>query len=745
LLGKESKADDPATWSDYGSAVARVAAGDAAGIGFMLLGSDVGAGDLDHCRDDDTGEIEQWAEELLSEAGAAYCETTVSGRGLRVIGRVHGPELHRRFAFDRNGAGVELYRNTARYITVSGLEIGRCSELPLLDTFLDTLFARYNGDNHRAAGLDFNHIGSPQLTLDGYEAIIRNDVPEGERSEAFARVVWHLARRGWTIDQIVEELAKYPSGIGSKYAGRLHPEVVRCFEKFRAAKQAAAGAATGIPWPQIQFIPGELPRVVNEAEEALLTLGHEIYQRGGLIVRPAVLKFKASDNREAESWQLVPVTRPYLVETLTRAARFLKYDIRSKGFVPIDAPEKVAEAYLARTGRWKLPVLSGITNTPFLRIDGSICEEPGYDAASGLLFKPETQSFPAIPQLPSKADALAALACVQELIATFPFVSTADRAVALSAILTALDRRSMPTAPLHAFTSPVPGSGKSLLVDIASILTTGRPMPVIGQGRSEEELEKRLGAALLGGANAISIDNCDHMLESSFLCQALTQERLSIRVLGLSQNVDTPVNAAICATGNNLALAGDLIRRVILCSLDPQCEHPEERQFERSVIAHAKDHRGALVAAALTALRAWHVSGERSGRPPLGSFEDWSHRVRDPLMWLGCPDPCETMAKIKSDDPIRSALAVVLAQWLENLGIGVAYTVQRVITEASGITEFHIALLTVGASKPGSTLISNVKLGRWLKRVEGRIIDGLVLKQVGINKGYPLWKLEKRS
>src|SRR5207245_182808 len=99
--------------------------------------------------------------------------------------------------------------------------------------------------------------------------------------------------------------------------------------------------------------------------------------------------------------------------------------------------------------------------------------------------------------------------------------------------------------PLFGFTAPTPGSGKSLLVDMVAMLATGRPMPVIGQGRSEEELEKRLGAALLAGDVAISIDNCNHELQSSFLCQALTQQHLNIRLLGLSRHVKTPVNAAI--------------------------------------------------------------------------------------------------------------------------------------------------------------------------------------------------------
>jgi putative DNA primase/helicase len=387
-------------------------------------------------------------------------------------------------------------------------------------------------------------------------------------------------------------------------------------------------------------------------------LGREIYQRGGLIVRPVLTKLKASDGRDTETWRLIPVTLPYLVETLTAAAQFLKYDARTKAFMPCDAPEKVAETYLAREGSWRLQALTGVCNAPLLRVDGSICDQPGYDAASGMLFKPEGERFALIPQYPSKADAAAALQTLESLIETFPFVTDADRSVMLSAILTGLDRRAMPTAPLHGFTSPVPGSGKSLLVDIISMLSTGRRMPVIGQGRKEEELEKRLGAALLAGDAAISIDNCDHTLESSFLCQALTQERLKIRLLGFSKIVDTPNNAAIFATGNNLTLAGDLIRRALLCSLDPKCEHPEERQF-KDIIAHIKAHRDALVAAALTVLRAWHIGGEKGSDPSLGSFEVWSHRIRAPLLWLGRADPCATMAKVRADDPVRGALATL--------------------------------------------------------------------------------------
>src|SRR5690606_12107681 len=129
--------------------------------------------------------------------------------------------------------------------------------------------------------------------------------------------------------------------------------------------------------------------------------------------------------------------------------------------------QRLAETYLAREGQWRLPVLTGIINAPTLREDGSILDQPGYDAQTGLLFDPQGERFPLLPREPDRDTALRALAFLRDLIGSFPFVTLADRSVALSAILTTLIRRSLPTAPLHGFNAPTAGTGKSMLVDIA--------------------------------------------------------------------------------------------------------------------------------------------------------------------------------------------------------------------------------------------------------------------------------------
>jgi hypothetical protein len=745
-----AKSNDPKTWGTYQEALAAVAAGLADGIGFMLKDSELAAVDLDHVRDAATGELLSWAKRMCSEAEqlGLYVEVTVSGRGLRFIGLSGSKEeLHRKFTFDRkSGAGVELYRKCARYITISGLQEGPCEELKPIDGFLDGLITQYNAPPPDP--FDFNTAG-PQK--DYYEDLIKNGAPEGERSEKFQEVVWHLAAAGWTAEQIAAELTKHPNGIGAKYAARLLAEVSRSFGKWQSARQAAATGSSSAssnttPWPQIQIKPGELPRIVNEAEDALLLLGREIYQRGGMLVRPVLNQsLKASADRETESWQLILVTRSHLVEVLCCAAQFLRYDKRAKRFAPVDAPEKVAEAYLNRQGRWKLPLLAGVVNTPFLRIDGSICETAGYDPDSHLLFKLEDQVFPPVPQYPSKADAEVALKRLRKLIETFPFVTDADRAVALAGMLTVLDRRSMATAPLIALTSPTAGTGKSLLVDLMSVLATGRLMPVLSQGKNEEEFEKRLGASLLASDACISIDNCEAPLSGALLCQALTQGELNIRLLGYSRNIGTAMNAAIFATGNNLVIAGDLTRRCLLGSLNAGVERPELRDFNTDIIEETHARRGELVIAALTILRAWQVArggGERVNATPFGGFADWSRRVREPLLWLGEADPCDTVAKVRENDPSRDGLWTVLLQWKAHLGIGSAYTVQQVIERAVNVPTFYTALLNVAASKTGST-VSNERLGRWLKRVQGKIVSGLRLIQDGSMHGYPLWELRQ--
>ena len=77
----------------------------------------------------------------------------------------------------------------------------------------------------------------------------------------------------------------------------------------------------------------------------------------------------------------------------------------------------------------------------------------------------------------------------------------------LSAIISTVCRGAYPVVPMHIIDAPAAGSGKSYLLSTVSRIATGQPMPVLGAGKNEEELEKRLGAAVIHGQSLVCIDN----------------------------------------------------------------------------------------------------------------------------------------------------------------------------------------------------------------------------------------------
>ena len=201
---------------------------------------------------------------------------------------------------------------------------------------------------------------------------------------------------------------------------------------------------------------------------------------------------------------------------------------------------------------------------------------------------------------PTKKDAEEGLAKLKFLLSTFRFETDADRSVALSGILTAIVRKSaIAFAPMHCFDASLPGTGKSKLVDITSVIATGREAgnccpSQIRRGNGET-------AWIVTSQRAISIalDNCAAPVNSSFLCSILTQTIVKPRILGKSETPSLPTNIMVTATGNNLRIAGDLTRRSLICRIDPETERPELRILKNDPVADAKAQRPQLIVAGL--------------------------------------------------------------------------------------------------------------------------------------------------
>ena len=210
----------------------------------------------------------------------------------------------------------------------------------------------------------------------------------------------------------------------------------------------------------------------------------------------------------------------------------------------------------------------------------------------------------------------------------------------------------------------------------------------------------------------VALDNIETALHGAALCQTLTQPVRRVRRLGASTVVSVPCTALIAATGNNLTLRADVVRRSIVCRLDPQTDRPEERAITQDLIAEATARRGELVRDALTIMAAYLKAGSPEvGVSPLGSFGEWSRMVRAALVWSGAADPCQVMERLREADPERQAIAAVLTAWRDVFGSEGA-TAREAVQRAENSPELAEALEPI-ALRNGH--LNARTLGTWLR------------------------------
>jgi hypothetical protein len=492
------------------------------------------------------------------------------------------------------------------------------------------------------------------------------------------------------------------------------------------------GASTSVRTSrEITINRGELHEAVDKAEEALIEGGVQIYQQASRLVRPLKIpKLQTVEGVRREAGQVIlsPVASPWLLEQFGRAATWWR---PGKGAPQrIDPPPGVASQYMGRAGSWTVPVLVAVTQTPTLRPDGSILQLPGYDAATGLLFEPGDVAFDKVPEHPSRDQALAALELLESPFREVAFADDASKSVVIAAILTALVRRVLPTAPLFALDAPTAGTGKSLIAETIGIIATGTKPALMAQGKNPEEDEKRLSSVLMAGDAVIVIDNCELPLTGDFLAQMLTAEEVRPRILGKSEVASVPTKSLVMATGNNLLVEGDMTRRVMISRLDAGMENPETRRFEFDPRAEASAQRRQLVVAGLTILRAYYSADRPVKVRPLGSFEDWSI-IREALVWLGRVDPALTRERLVSADPKRGELAGLLATWFENIGD------RPIRLNEVGTSHEELNLRAALISATGAREFNTKSIGRRLGQHVDRPVEGLVLRRSGSgSRGY---------
>ena len=475
----------------------------------------------------------------------------------------------------------------------------------------------------------------------------------------------------------------------------------------------------------IEVKEGEQPRQVDETL-AVMRLRGGVYERGFDIV-------------QVQDGLIRVMSEQWLRDWIGRTVQF--YSASKEDRRPRNVPKDIVQQIKAKGDR-RFPVLRSVITAPTLRPDGSILNKPGYDEKSGMLLLPAEQPFVEIITKP--ADPSSAYRHAFETIwypfKEFPFISRYDRGVLVSAVLTAVIRPSLKTAPGIALTASMAASGKTLLAKCLAALmgVAGDALPPVN---SEEELRKRLHSCLRSGDTFILFDNVMGVLDSPALASFLTAEIYGDRVLGASQKESLPNSALFVVTGNNLTLRGDLWRRFITCRIDPETEAPEERDFELKPKEYCTEHRQEIVSAALTLLRGYIQAGRpKLAKDGMASFEHWNDTVRQCVLWLQqeghtgeieLGDPCQSIKDAKQANPERETLKTMLDS-LRELFPDRAFSVADIfarIHEAAGLElvqndddhpvrrlQDAVSEITSGKSYKVGDAAAKVALGYWLKQ-----------------------------
>lgn len=488
--------------------------------------------------------------------------------------------------------------------------------------------------------------------------------------------------------------------------------------------------------PTIRIMAGEIHRVVDAAERELARSGRH-YQRGGLIVT-VVTDPGTRETRVQE------VGQPALVRALAGVATWERFDSRSDNWVRTDPPARHAAVLFDSTSYPHLPVLRGLARQPYLRGDGSLMVAPGYDAATGMFGVFHARDF-VVPDRPSRQQAVVALDVLKGLLAEFSFSRDTDLAAALSGMLTAAVRPSIAHAPMYHVRAHMVGSGKSYLCELLTAFATPQRGTPTTFPADDEECRKLLLAELLRAPAVIEFDNLTtDLIPHKSLCSALTAEHITGRILGVSKMATVNTRALFLSSGNNVGPVQDMTRRCVTIALDPGCETPATRSFKRpELVQEVLRERGRYVCAALTIVRAWVVAGRpKTECRSMAGYGDWSDLCRQALMWLGLPDPADSVFAAVAEDPDRETLGRLLTAWQSVFGKTPAMVrdaAKKAGTFEDADGELREVLHEI-ADERGE--LNRRRLGWWIRRHAGRIVDGVRFVRSSGNRSAEAWRVE---
>jgi hypothetical protein len=397
----------------------------------------------------------------------------------------------------------------------------------------------------------------------------------------------------------------------------------------------------------------------------------------------------------------------------------------------------IADYLIQMRGHYGAPPLRGVVRVPRIDDQGEIHFVSGYDCETGL-FHDKSAKFE-VPLKPSRRDARRAAIGLLRPFSKYKFEKRkAGRALVLAAVFTAIERPFLTVAPMFVVRSSMPGTGKGLLVRCLVRLAFNTVPCAATAGGNSEEFEKRIGALLLQAAGALSIDNANAMqIKGDLLESILTEGGANIRPLGRSETIKVRNRSFITLTGNNPIVTGDMARRALVLDIVPSSAEPERDSYAFNPVDLMERDRTRYLRDAFIAMRAFRLAGMPSqGLPAIGSFDEWSRRVRDLVYWLTEYDVSEAFRQNKVEDPRRQTDACLLAALYQQFGT-TPFKAADPVDVHKRVAGLHSSLSATPSERAlhealedvlGNRKVDARLFGYWARRVKGAHVGGLILE-----------------
>lgn len=473
--------------------------------------------------------------------------------------------------------------------------------------------------------------------------------------------------------------------------------------------------------PRIRVSAGDTHLAVAAAERLLAGEGTYFHARGP-IVRVV--------NRPGRGIASELVNDQTLAGALSA---LIDWERKGKGqeWVRCDPPHQVVQSLSHGQDRLHLPALAGLARQPFYRPDGTLVCLSGFDATTGIYAAFDGADYRRLSS--TREEAEHSIAYLAHLLHEFEFETAADKSAALSAMLTAAVRPSLPQAPAFSVSATRSGSGKSYLAGIIAKMAGPDEPYNVSYPTKSDEASKVVMAMLLEKPAAILFDDMQTDWKSfGPLNKALTSPTTTERLLGSSRTATAATNVLFLGTGNNIEPERDMRRRVVTIRLNPSDENPALRRFKNNPLEDITTYRTRAVAAALNIIGAYKSEGSpQVGLKPIGTYAEWSDLCRHSLVWLGEEDPATSLIDQVTHDPEQENLAELMAAWHRHFGFS-DITVRKIIAKA----EFDDDLMDAIAEFPvmEGRSINHHKLGWFFKKVRGRRAGGFRIESGDITE-----------